>query len=50
LRELAPFAKLAPKSVVIAAVESVGIELSEEQLKNILGIFVTFAVLNEGTD
>jgi len=31
LRELAPLAKKVPKSVVIAAVESAGIELSEKQ-------------------
>jgi len=50
LRELEPFAKVAPKSDVIAAVESAGIELSDWQLLNILSIVVTLAVLNNGTD
>jgi hypothetical protein len=49
LSELAPFAKVV-KSVVIAAVESAGIELSDKQLRNIALIFVTLAVLNKGTD
>jgi hypothetical protein len=49
LRELAAFAKFV-KSVVIDAVESAGIELSDTQEVNILSILVTLAVLNKGTD
>jgi hypothetical protein len=50
LREMQLFAKKAPKSDVIAAVESAGIEFSDWQALNILLILVTLTVLNEGTD
>jgi hypothetical protein len=50
LRELAALANKVPKSAVIAAVESAGIELRDTQPLNILLILFTFAVLNNGTD
>ena len=48
-KELQSFAKVV-KSDVIAVVIKAGMKFSEKQPVNISDIFVTFAVLNSGTD
>jgi hypothetical protein len=50
LRELELFANNAPKSEVIATVESAGIELSDRQSKNNPAKLVTLEVFNSGND